>query len=135
MKNAWMLSGCLILAVSAFSQVLQVATKAMPAVVYSRLLHQPERPTGFRYASTYSKPHAAFAVVMDEDSRHIVLKNMLWGGLAGLGLGASISLAGGRDNRLKFQDVVIVSAVGAAGGLVVGLVTGLVKKAKQKRKV
>jgi hypothetical protein len=44
MEKAWMLSGCLILVVSAFSQVLQVATKAVPAVVYSQPFRQPERP-------------------------------------------------------------------------------------------
>jgi hypothetical protein len=82
MEKAWMLSGCLILVVSAFSQVLQVATKAVPAVVYSQPLRQPERPTGFRYASTYSKPHAALAGVVDENSRHIVLINTLWGSIA-----------------------------------------------------
>ena len=127
-----MLSGCLVLVVSAFSQVLQVATKAAPAVVYSQPLHQPKQPAGFGYASTFSKPHAVFAVDRDENSRHIVLKNTLWGGFAGLGLGTSVSQIGDGENRIGFHDAVIVSAVGAAGGLVVGLVIGLVKKAKQK---
>lgn len=91
------------------------------------------RLKAYQSNSTFSKPHAAFAVGRDKKADHIVLKNTLWGGLAGMALGASVSLAGGRNNRLKFHDAVIVSAVYAAGGLVVGLVTGLVKKAKQKK--
>jgi hypothetical protein len=87
--------------------------------------------TAMLYETTFSKSHVLHPTSAYNNPNRTFLGSILWGGLAGAGLGASAVLVDAYPGyHPKSKDVLTFSALGAGAGVVVGLITGIVRAAK-----